>query len=64
MSGGALNGVSHSVNAAQGMRRGDAASDAATQFVASAQQMGVLNVELLARDLAKVADTDPRRAGD
>ena len=64
MSGGALNGVGNSVNAAQGWRRGDAANDAATQLVQSAQQMGVLNAELLARDLAKIADADPKRAGD
>jgi hypothetical protein len=64
MSGGALNGVGNSVNAAQGLRRSDAATDAATQLVESAQQMGVLNAELLARDLAKIADADPKRAGD
>jgi DNA/RNA non-specific endonuclease len=64
MSGGALNGVGNSVNAAQGLRRSDAAADAATQLVESAQQMGVLNAELLARDLAKIADADPKRAGD
>ncbi len=64
MSGGALNGVSNSVNAAQGLRRSDSAADAATQLVDSAQQMGVLNAELLARDLAKIADADPKRAGD
>ncbi len=64
MSGGALNAVGHSVDAARGLRRGDAADDAATQLVASAQQMGVLNAELLARDLAQIADADPKRAGD
>jgi hypothetical protein len=64
MSGGGLNGVSNSVNAAQGLSRSGAAGDAATQLVTSAQQMGVLNAELLARDLAKIADADPKRAGD
>jgi hypothetical protein len=61
---GALNGVSNSVNATQAARRGDAAADAATQMIDGAKQLGTLNVELLARDLAKVADADPKRAGD
>ncbi len=64
MSGGALNGVSNSVSAAQAARRSDAAADAATQMIDGAKQLGTLNVELLARDLAKVADADPKRAGD
>ena len=64
MSGGGLSGVGTAVNAAQRLRRSDAATSAATQLMESAQQMGVLNVELMARDLARIADADPQRADD
>jgi hypothetical protein len=63
MSGG-LNSISNSVSAAQAGRRSDAVADTATQMIDGAKQLGTLNVELLARDLAKVADADPKRAGD
>jgi hypothetical protein len=63
MSGG-LNSISNSVSAAQAARRSDAVADTATQMIDGAKQLGTLNVELLARDLAKVADADPKRAGD
>ena len=64
MSGGGLSGVGTAVNAAQRLRRSDAATSAATELMESAQQMGVLNVELMARDLARIADADPQRADD
>ena len=50
--------------AAQTARRTDAAGEGSQAMIDSARQMGVLNAELLARDLAKVVAADPKRGAD
>jgi hypothetical protein len=59
-----LNGVGNAVGATQAVHRSDAVAGAASELINGARQLGELNVELLARDLAKIADADPKRAGD
>ena len=59
-----IGGAQRLTEAAQSLRHGGPAAAPAQAMIDSARQLGVLNVELLARDLAQVVAHDPKRAAD
>jgi hypothetical protein len=60
----AANGASAAADAARAAATGGNLSQGAAQLVQSSKQLGVLNPELLARELAQVALKDPKAAGN
>lgn len=61
---GAINSASAAADAARAAALGGNLSQGAAQLVQASQQLGVLNPELLARELAQVALKDPKAAGN
>jgi hypothetical protein len=59
-----INGVGNAAQAADAARRTAQTSEAAATLIRESSQLGVLNAELLAKDLAKVVEHDPKRAAD
>jgi hypothetical protein len=59
-----VTGAGNGVDAAQTIYRSGRTAEAADAMLDSARQLGVVNAELLAKDLAKVAAHDPQRAAD